>query len=336
MDAAFKHGKISYFPVDLLENQQERIDHKTREDLWEYKPVKGLLFEGTDGVVKLNSSNPPQEHQYPIKPEWYDKRGVVTIYEQPDQNIEKFTYFAGVDTIEADFTTTSESVFSMDIFKTAIEVTYQEGDKIKTRIEGDKLVATYRGRFDNAEKTNEQGWLLLKMYNAFAFVERSKPNFINYMQRMGRAEKYLAKESDVPMFKDINFLKNGNTQSKFGFIISPHNEMQKMLKAYTKEYLLAEYGYITKTNSDEVIRPLRGIDRIDDFWLLEELIQYDDEGNFDRFISFSAAVMIAKIYQQNRIIKRKSELKPEKVEQRVRESISLLGGDTPKKRIYLL
>ena len=336
MDAAFKHGHISYFPVDLLENQQERIELKNREDKWIYKPQKGLLTEDTNGKVILSSYAIPAEHQYPIKPEWPDKRGVVTIYEPPDEIIEKFTYFAGVDTIEADITTTSESVFSIDIFKTAIEVTYQEGDKIKTRIEGDKLVATYRGRFDNTEKTNEQGWLLIKMYNAFAFVERSKPNFINYMQRNGRAEKYLAKETDVPMFKDINFQKAGNTQSKFGFIISPYNEMQKMLKAYTKEYLLAEYGYINKGNTDEVIRPLRGIDRIDDFWLLEELIQYNDDGNFDRFISFSAAVMIAKIYQQNRIIKRKSEIKQETKKVVMKPSISLIGGDVPKKRTYLL
>lgn len=335
MDAAFKHGKISYFPVDLLENQQERIDHKERESKWEFKPQKGLLYEDITGVVKLGTTSVPEEHQYPIKPEWPDKRGVVTIYEPPDEHIEQFTYFAGVDTIEADHTTTSESVFSIDIFKTVIEVSYQEGDKVKTKIEGDKLVATYRGRFDNVEKTNEQGWLLIKMYNAFAFVERSKPNFINYMQRNGRAERYLAKENDVPMFRDINFQKGGDTRSKFGFIISPHNEMQKTLKAYIKEYLLSEYGYITKHNSDEVIKTLRGIDRIDDFWLIEELIQFDEEGNFDRVISFGAALMIAKIYQQNRMIKRKSEIKQEKPRTIVKRPINLLGGDVrwPTNRI---
>jgi len=112
--------------------------------------------------------------------------------------------------------------------------------------------------------------------------------------------------------------------------------MQKTLKSYVKEYLLAEYDYITKYNSDEVIRPLRGIDRIDDFWLLEELIQYDEEGNYDRFVSFAAAVMITKIYQQNRLIKRRSEVKVEKAKVMVKPPISLIGGDVPKKRTYLL
>jgi hypothetical protein len=175
---------------------------------------------------------------------------VVTIYEWPDENPEWKLYFAGVDTVEAEVTDTSDSVFSIDIFKTAVEVEYEEGGEIKKRIEGDKLVATYRGRFDNTDHTNEQGWLLIKLYNAFAYVERSKPNFISYMQRNGRAEKYLAKESDVPFFKDIN-LVHSESKSKFGFIISAHNEMWKHIKSYIKEYLLAEYGYIYKANSDE-------------------------------------------------------------------------------------
>lgn len=178
-----------------------------------------------------------------------------------------------------------------------------------------------------AQKTNEQGWLLIKMYNAFTFVERSKPNFINYMMRMGRAEQYLAKESDVPMFKDINLARSGEAKSKFGFIISSQNEMWKLLKGYIKEYLLAEYGYIYKANSEEVVKTLRGVDRIDDFWLLEELIQFNENGNFDRVVSFGAALMIAKIYQQNRIIKRKNEIPQKEEIQRIRKPINLLGTE---------
>lgn len=328
LDDAFKHRDISEFPVILLENQQERIELKEREDNWLFKPQKGLLVENSDGTVSLKATLAP-EHKYPIKPEWPDKRGCVTIYEPPDENNEFFTYYAGVDTIEADETTTSESIFSMYVFKTIIEVKYRDADgKIKTRIEGDKIVASYNGRFSSAEETNHQAWLLLKMYNAFAFVERSKPNFINYMQRNGRAEKYLAKESDVPMFKDLN-INNTGSSSKFGFVISSTNQMWKHLKSYIKEYLLTEYDKIYKANSDEVIKSIRGIDKIDDFWLLEELIQFNDNENFDRVVAFGAAVMIAKIYQQNRFVKRRNEVKDETPQNTYKppKSINMLGGN---------
>lgn len=164
------------------------------------------------------------------------------------------------------------------------------------------------------------------------------------MQRMGRADTYLAKESDIPVFADIN-VKKGETKSKFGFVCTAHNPMWDILKSYTKEYLLSEYGYVYKPNSDEVLRPLRGIDRVDDYWYLEELIQFNDDGNFDRFVAGGAAILIAKIYQQNQVIKRRNDVKPPENQQYVPpKPISLIGGGNnrmyqprkPKKPFSLL
>lgn len=326
LDDAFKHRDVSYFPVDLLENQQGRIDLKTSENKWEYKPQKGHLKENLQGEVELYDPMPyPPEHQYPIKKEWPDKRGFVTIYEPPDKNAKFYTYFAGIDSVEADETTTSDSVFAIDIFKTVVEVEYTDVDgKTKKRIEGDKVVATYRGRFNTTEKTNEQGWLLMKMYNAFGLAERSKPNFINYLQRINKAEKHLAKETDIPIFKDLNY-KGTESKSKFGFVISPHNEMGKLLKTYLREYLLAEYGHVYGSDG-EISRTLRGIDRLDDYWTLEELIQFNDKGNFDRFISLASAVLISKVWQNNGNIIRRTEVIAKAVPQAIRKPKSMLGG----------
>ncbi len=330
---AFDERKIGEFPVALIEKQQERIKQKWALDKWEYKPQKGLLEENNEGKVILNTTNPPKEHEYPIKPEWPDKRGVWTIYEPPDENPDTYTYFACVDAIEVDVTETSSSVASIDIFKTAIKVVYQDKHgKRQTRIEGDKLVANYRGRFDTAKKTNEQMWLGIKMYNAFTYAERNKPNFINYMREMGKAERYLAKESDVPLFKDLN-IKNGNllNNSKFGFHKGDNTDIWRLFKATAKEYFFTEYGRNTFTRAsgeEEVLKVFTGLDRIDDFWLLEEFRKYiEGKGNYDRLVSFMGALFICKIYAQNRFVKERSEIVEEKKEERPKyRPISLLGG----------
>jgi hypothetical protein len=341
-EQAFAQRKTSEFPIELLKKQQERIKLKDQTNSWEFRPQKGL-FEEVNGRPVLNTHNLPQEHQYPINPEWDDKRGVWTLYELPDENAEFFTYFACVDAIEVDETSTSASVASVDIFKTAIEVTYKDSTgKIQTRIEGDKLAATYRGRFKTAKQTNEQIWLGLKLYNAFTFAERNKPNFINYMREIGKAERYLAKESDVPMFKDLN-IKNGNTanNSKFGFHKGDNTEIWKYFKAYVKEYFHTEFGRttFTKNGQEETLKVFTGIDRIDDYWLLEEFIRYVEikgktKGNYDRLVSFMGALFICKIYQQNRFIKRKSEIVDiPKQEHRMQKSINMLGDDTRYSRL---
>jgi hypothetical protein len=328
---AFAQRNTSEFPLELLEAQKERIKLKYERNNWVFKPQVGHLYEDEFGKVKLRDTDAP-EMTYPVSEGQEDKRGWVTIYEPPDENPATYTYFAGLDPVEADDAVGSESLVSMHVFKTTRRVKYLDKEgREKFRIEGDKIVATYYGRFRSVEQTNEQCWFLTKMYNAFVYAERSKPNFINYMLRNGR-HHYLAKESDVPFFKDLNLEGNGLSGSKYGFITTAQNEMWKHIKSYIKEYLRSEYGYETITRSDgteEVIKIYRGVDRIDDYWLLEELTRYvEKKGNYDKIVSFGAVLIIAKTYQQNRIgIQEVSEIKKPEVKQVIiKKAQSLLGG----------
>lgn len=303
---AFAERKSSYYPVEALRRRQEQIKILDEENRWTTKPLKGLLYIH-DGEVKLDDKDMGPEHGYPIKPEWEDKRGCITIYKWPSSKPKPFTFFAGVDTVEADSTTTSESIQSVDIFEGTTIVNDENGKFL--RIEGDKLVATWRGRFNPVDKGNEQAWYLIKLYNAYCNQERSKPNFQNYMMRNGLAETYLCKESELQFYKDVNFYINRDS-SKYGFVITDNNEMWRLMKRLISEYLFKEFGQETRENEkgEQVfVRSITGIDRIDDYWLLEELIQYveDSSGrpkkNTDRLISFGAALMLSMVYSQNNI-----------------------------------
>lgn len=328
MDDAFKFRKVSEFPIDKLEPQQSRIEEKEQKRLWKFKPIKCILKETDSGKIEMITHGLPPEHGYPIKETWEDKRGVVTIYELPyKENPEFFTYFGGVDTVEADFTRNSDSIATCDIVVKARHVKYKD-DKgvIRTRLEGDKLVATYRGRYNPNSDTNHQIWLLIKMYNAFTLVERNKPNFINDMKREGR-ERYLARESDLSIFKDINVNNTFGNKSPYGFNKGTENStLWTYMKDIGKEYLLKEFDYIYK-NDGSIIRPLRGIDRIDDYWLLEELIQYAPDVNTDRVVSFFAALTLAKQFEIEKGIETVSEIVEDPpIRRETSQFESLLGG----------
>lgn len=327
-EEAFDQRKISEFPIEELQRQQERINIKDEKNLWKYKPLKCTLYEDDNGKIQVNTRNLPDEHKYPIIPTWEDKRGVVTIYQPPEQQPKFHTYFAGVDTVEVDETTTSESVMSVDIYQRMVKVRYKDVDgKIRTRVEGGKIVATYRGRHTPIEKSNEQAWFLIKMYNALSYVERSKPNFINYMKRNGRAEMFLAKESDVQISKDLN-LENYGSKSNYGFIISATNNMMRILKSTVKEYFATEFDRI-EDSSGQVTKLITGIDKTDDYWLLEEYIQYNDKsGNYDRVISHAAALTLGKVYENEFGIPTINEVKEDEVrkQEKIIKPINLLGG----------
>lgn len=327
-EEAFDQRKISEFPVEELRRQQDRIKHKDQESKWKFKPIKCILYDDDEGKVRYKTTNLPAEHEYPIKPDWEDKRGVVTFYQLPEENPKRLTYFAGVDTVEVDETTTSHSVMTVDIYQRMVKREYKDSKgKIRTQIEGGKIVATYRGRYNPVEKGNEQAWLLIKLYNAFAYVERSKPNFINYMKRNGRAERYLAKEADVPVHKDLNFDSQG-TGSAYGFIISPNNKMWSILKNNVKEYFATEFDRRENPVTGEVEKIYTGIDKTDDYWLIEEYCQFNEKDNFDRIVSHSAAITIGKVYENEfgiPTIKYVDEEKP--IERIPRQPVNILGGN---------
>jgi hypothetical protein len=120
--------------------------------------------------------------------------------------------------------------------------------------------------------------------------------------------------------------------SKFGFHKGDNTEVWKYFKATAKEYFFAEYGRntIMKGEYEETIKVFTGIDRIDDYWLIQEFRKYieGDGRNYDRLVSFMAALFTAKVYQQNRMVKRRSEVKPKEKEQREHRSrgVYMLGG----------
>lgn len=328
-EEAFAQRSRSEFPVEELTRQQERIKLKDEEGRWRVKPLKCLLYEDEKGEVRFKINDLPDEHQYPINPEWEDKRGVVTIYEMPKPNASFRTYFGGLDTVEADETSSSNSIQTLDIYERMVKVRYRDDKgQIRFRYEGGKFVASYRGRFNPVEKHNEQCWLLIKLYKAFTYHDRSKPNFMNYMKRNGRAEIYLAKESDVPMFKDMNNT-TALSKSNYGFVISPHNNVWSVFKSNIKEYFQQEFDRIEKEDG-EVVKRFTGIDRIDDYWMLEEYIRYNDKDNFDRIISSAAAITIGKVFEAEFGVPTIDEVVEEvkKPVYKPHKSTDLLGGPT--------
>ena len=317
---AFAFRNVSDFDVAMIERKQEAINILNKEKKWDIQPIRCLLYQDNEGKTQYQTKDLPEEIEYPVNEKQLDKRGIVIIFEPPDKNAPFLTYFGGVDPVEVGVTTTSKSVFSISIWKRPCEQEVLNDDgSIGIQITGDKLVACWRGRFDSIDKTNEYAELLIRHYNAYTLVERNKPNFINHMQRRGLTH-YLVQENELPMFKDQP-TRIGT--SAYGFYKGSKglaSETFKQFKLMFKEYIYAEYGYITIPNKDgiqleTIIKTFRGIDRIPDYWLLEELKLYNDNNidNFDRIISDFAGYYIMKLFSLQNGINRIKIKDPKKI-----------------------
>lgn len=316
IEEAFAYRKIAKFNPQRCEKRQKEIEILKERN--EYYQEQGLMDRKPDGTVYLKKLSEfkdrdrPTEMKFPVDPKIKDKRGVVNIYEPYNP---KFEYFGGVDSIEAEITTTSESLFSIHIYRRS----YTEFDQTtgKTHTVRGKIVADWAGRFDGVDETNEHGMMLLEYFKARTSCERNKPNFINHCRRNGKSH-LLTPTKDLPFDKDIDI--TGRENGQFGVYRDSAGKVLQELIRVTKEYLNSEMDviYMDDKNGNQlgfIKKVVRGYDYINGYWTLEELKKYNEDDNFDRADSLFYALHYGTAEElsfQNKVVKVQSEVKEDK------------------------
>jgi hypothetical protein len=293
---AFDFRTISVFPSHLITAQTRRIEDK----MYAYEHIE--LYRDERGNINATESNKLPIREFPITKNTEDKSGVVVVWERPAKDPEFGMYYASVDPVGEGKTTTSESLCSIYVYKTAIEVTKNKGDGIETFIEQDKLVAAWCGRFDDINKTHERLEMIIEWYNAWTIVENNISQFINHMIYR-KKQKYLVPRSQILFLKDIG--ANANVFQEYGWKNTGTLFKSHML-SYAIEFIKEEL-YSDEDENGKVFKTVYGIERIPDPMLLKEMMAYRDGVNVDRLVSFAALVAFAKVQQANRGYKKRYE-----------------------------
>jgi hypothetical protein len=215
------------------------------------------------------------------------KDAPVVIYEFPVASPPYGLYVAGVDPYRQGQSAYSSSLGAVYIYKRMHDLT---GEKYQ-----DMFVASYVARPDKKETWEEQARLLIKYYNARTLCENDDISFIEYMKAKGDAH-YLEKQPQ--WLQEI--VPNTTVKREYGI----HRSSQKIidylhncLKKYLEEVVVVE-----KDDDGNITKQLTGVNKVFDPVLLEEVIQYNDQGNFDRIVA--AELAIAQAYKMDPIIGR--------------------------------
>jgi hypothetical protein len=206
------------------------------------------------------------------------KDAPVVIYEFPIESPPYGLYVAGVDPYRQGKSAYSTSLGAVYIYKRMHAI---NGEKYQ-----DMFVASYVARPDKKEVWDEQARLLIKYFNARALCENDEISFIDYMIAKGDAH-YFEKQPD--WLKDI--VPNTTVRRDYGIHRSSdkiRDFLHNCLKKYTEETLLKETD-----EEGNVTKETKGMAKIFDPVLLEEMIQYNEDGNFDRIIAAELAVALA-------------------------------------------
>lgn len=271
---AFLVRKGNIFPSALLAAHLADIENKKH---LKYLGEKGVLDLQPEGTVKFNVDDTLIPVSYPIDPE--NEEGCVVIYERPSEpNKSPYgLYYATCDPYDMD-QAESGSLGSCIIWKT-----FKNVDESY-----DLPVACYHGRPDKAKDFYEIVRRLVIYYNALLLYENEKRGLEWYFEE----KKCLYLMKDQPFIID-KIIKNSTVRRPKGIHMVPAIKDQALL--WAKDWLLDEDG-----------EGRYNLTKIYDTFLLNQLIAYDDERNFDSVISFCLAILM-KREMHNIIVKEKDD-----------------------------
>ena len=267
VDDIFLNEDTNIFDIEIAKRQKSRLLQQERTGT----PI--ILFND-EGTIKHEFTDKLPITNFPLKNS-DQKDAPVVIYEFPIDNPPYGLYVAGVDPYRQGKSAYSSSLGSVYIYKRMHEIS---GEKYQ-----DMFVASYCARPDKKEIWEEQARLLIKYYNARTLCENDDISFIEYMKAKGDAH-YLERQPD--WLKEI--VPNTTVKRDYGI----HRSAAKIidyLHTCLKKYMEAPI-FVEKNDAGEVIREVLGVSKIFDPVLLEEIIQYNDQGNFDRIIAAELAI----------------------------------------------
>jgi len=267
VDDIFLNEDTNIFDIESAKRQKFRLLQQERTGT----PVI-LIHDGEKIAHEFTDKLPITN--FPIKNS-DQKDAPVIIYEFPIENPPYGLYVAGVDPYRQGQSAYSSSLGAVYVYKRMHDLT---GEKYQ-----DMFVASYCARPDNKEQWNEQARYLIKYYNARTLCENDDISFIEYMKSKGDAHLL---ERQPEWLKEI--VPNTTVKRDYGI----HRSSQKIidyLHTCMKKYM-DEKVHVEKDEHGSVIREVLGVNRIFDPVLLEEIIQYNDQGNFDRIIAAELAI----------------------------------------------
>ena len=287
---AFDYRKEARFPEHLVAQQIRRIEDKE----YQYEFVD--LLRDENNVIKQVHTNKYPIMEFPISPKTENKEGAIVIYEKPIPNPKFGMYYASIDPVSEGKTTTSESLCSIFVYKTQQEVKiYKMDGSVEVRLERDKIVASWCGRFDDLKKKHQRLELIIEYYNAWTIVENNVHLFIQYMMER-RKQKYLVPKNQIVFLKELG--SNNNVFQEYGWR-NTGTLFKSNLVSYAIQFLEEEIDVQTKPDGT-ITKVTYGVERIPDIMLLKEMQAYRDGLNVDRLVAFCALVAFARVQESNR------------------------------------
>lgn len=272
IDDCFLNTNVNRFPVE------DALKHKSRL-LEEGRPGKTVDIYQIDGMKMGYNFSDKQLADYPFQGGNIDSP--VVIYEDPPEEggVFDYTYVSSLDPYKSDKADT-DSVGSFYVFKRYVKI----NDPFAYCI-----VASYASRPPSSDDFCRNCEILQEAYGAKCLMENADRMYELYLTRRNK-QLMLLEDGERLAGKIIR--AGARQNNKLG--LAPTVPNQRMLFNTVIQYCWEDVVVGYDDDGNEITQ--KGIYRIPDIELLDEIIAFGPGVNTDRIIAFGHALLLAKYY----------------------------------------
>lgn len=272
IDDCFLNTNVNRFPVE------DALKHKSRL-LEEGRPGKTVDIYQIDGMKMGYNFSDKQLADYPFQGGNIDSP--VVIYEDPPEEggVFDYTYVSSLDPYKSDKADT-DSVGSFYVLKRYVKI----NDPFAYCI-----VASYASRPPSSEDFCRNCEILQEAYGAKCLMENADRMYEFYLTRRNK-QLMLLEDGERLAGKIIR--AGARQNNKLG--LAPTVPNQRMLFNTVIQYCWEDVVVGYDDDGNEITQ--KGIYRIPDIELLDEIIAFGPGANTDRIIAFGHALLLAKYY----------------------------------------
>lgn len=272
IDDCFLNTNVNRFPVE------DALKHKSRL-LEEGRPGKTVDIYQTDGMKMGYHFSDKQLADYPFQGGNID--APIVIYEDPPEEggVFDYTYVSSLDPYKSDKADT-DSVGSFYVLKRYVKI----NDPFAYCI-----VASYASRPPSSDDFCRNCEILQEAYGAKCLMENADRMYEFYLTRRNK-QLMLLEDGERLAGKIIR--AGARQNNKLG--LAPTVPNQRMLFNTVIQYCWEDVVVGYDDDGNEITQ--KGIYRIPDIELLDEIIAFGPGTNTDRIIAFGHALLLAKYY----------------------------------------
>lgn len=306
IDDCFLNTNVNRFPVE------DALKHKSRL-LEEGRPGKTVDIYQIDGMKMGYNFSDKQLADYPFQGGNIDSP--VVIYEDPPEEggVFDYTYVSSLDPYKSDKADT-DSVGSFYVFKRYVKI----NDPFAYCI-----VASYASRPPSSDDFCRNCEILQEAYGAKCLMENADRMYEFYLTRRNK-QLMLLEDGERLAGKIIR--AGARQNNKLG--LAPTVPNQRMLFNTVIQYCWEDVVVGYDDDGNEITQ--KGIYRIPDIELLDEIIAFGPGTNTDRIIAFGHALLLAKYYDDMGYMP-ESTTQKENQKKRERKKIEQVKGFTVRR-----